>query len=69
VYRILRYILIVSLLLLAYVGAVAVYLVPHAWVVVLVIGAFMLRRKKQNYTAYGTAKFAELEDLEGMIDE
>ncbi len=69
-YRILRCMLIASLLLSAYVVALLIYLVPYAWLVVLFMVAFMLRRqKKQHFTAYGTARFAELEDLEGMIDE
>jgi hypothetical protein len=69
-YRILRRMLIASLLLFAYVVALMVYLVPHAWLVILGVGAFMLcQQKRQHYTAYGSAKFAELEDLEGMIDE
>ena len=69
VYRILRCILIASVLLFTYLVALVVYLVPYAWLVVLGIGTFMPCRKKQHYTAYGTAKWAELEDLEGMIDE
>lgn len=68
-YRILRYILIASVLLVPYLVALLVYLVPYAWLVVLAIGASMLRRKKYHYTAHGTAKYAELKDLEGLIDE
>ena len=68
-YRILRYLLIATVLLLAYLAALVICVVPYAWLVALGIGAFMLCRKTYRYTAYGSAKWAELEDLEGMIDE
>jgi type IV secretion system protein VirD4 len=68
-YRILRYILIATVLLLAYVAALVVYLVPYAWLVALGIGAFFLCRKTYRFTSHGTARWAEAEDLEGMIDE
>ena len=68
-YRILRRILIASVLLAAYVAALFIYLVPYAWLVAVVIGFVMLFRKTTRYTAFGTARFAELNDLEGMIDE
>jgi hypothetical protein len=68
-YRILRYFLIATVLLVAYLAALVIYQVPYAWLVALGIGAFMLCRKTYRYTAYGTARFAEPQDLEGMIDE
>jgi hypothetical protein len=68
-YKFLRYVLIATVLLLAYVAALVIYLVPYAWLVALGIVAFMLYRKQPHYTAHGTAKWAEPEDLEGMIDE
>ena len=68
-YRILRYILMATVLLLAYVAALVICVVPYAWLMALGIGAFMLCRKTYRYTAYGTARFAEPQDLEGMIDE
>jgi hypothetical protein len=68
-YRTLRYMLIVTVLLLAYLAALVVYMVPYAWLVALGIGAFMLLRKTHRYTAMGSARWAEAEDLEGMIDE
>ena len=68
-YRILRYILMATVLLLAYVAALVICVVPYAWLVALGIGAYLLFRKTYRYTAYGSAKWAELEDLEGMIDE
>jgi len=68
-YHILRRIQIATVLLLAYLAAVVIYVVPYAWLVALGIGACMLFRKTYRYTAHGSAKWAELEDLEGMIDE
>jgi uncharacterized membrane protein YccC len=68
-YRNLRRILIATMLLLAYLAALIIYLVPYAWLVPVVIGFVMLFRKTTRYTAYGTARFADLDDLEGMIDE
>ena len=68
-YRILRYILIATVLLVVYVAALVIYQVPYAWLVALGIGAFMLCRKTYRYTAYGTAFWASADDLEGMIDE
>lgn len=68
-YRILRRILIATVLLLAYVAALVVYAVPYAWLVALGIGAYLLFPKTYHYTAYGSARWSELEDLEGMIDE
>jgi type IV secretion system protein VirD4 len=68
-YRILRRMLIAAVLLAAYVAALVIYLVPYAWFVPVVIGLVMLFRKTYRYTAYGTARWADAEDLEGMIDE
>jgi hypothetical protein len=68
-YEHLRYVLIAAVLLLAYVAALVIYLVPHAWLAVLGIGAVMLYRKTYRYTACGTARWAEADDLEELIDE
>lgn len=68
-YKFLRYVLITTVLLLAYLAALVIYVVPYAWLVLVGIGAFMLCKKTYRYTAYGSAKWADAEDLEGMIDE
>lgn len=68
-YRMLRRVLIATVLLLAYLAALFIYLVPYAWLVPVVIGIVLLFRKTVRYTAYGTARFADVDDLEGMIDE
>ena len=56
-FPILRYILIATVLLLAYLAALVVYLVPYAWLVPVGIGLFLLCRKTYRYTAYGTSRF------------
>jgi hypothetical protein len=68
-YPILRRILIATVLLLAYLAALVLYLVPYSWLVLAVIGLVMLGRRTYHYTAYGTARWADAQDLEGMIDE
>ena len=68
-YCILRFILMLTVLLLAYLTVVVVYVVPYAWLVPVAMGVLMLFKKTHRYTAHGTARWAEAEDLEGMIDE
>jgi type IV secretion system protein VirD4 len=68
-YVILRRILIATVLLLAYLAALVIYLVPYAWLALVVLGIAMVCRKTYSYTAFGTARWAEPEDLEEMIDE
>ncbi len=67
-YRILRYILIATVLLLAYLAALVVYLVPYAWLVPVAIGIVMLGRKTYRYTAYGTARWADATDIPHMLE-
>ena len=67
-YRMLRYILIATILLLAYLAALVVYLVPYAWLVPVGIGIFMLCRKTYRYTAYGTARWADATDIPHMLE-
>jgi type IV secretion system protein VirD4 len=68
-YRVIRNILIATVLLVGYLAALVIYIVPYAWLLPLGIGAFMLCRKTYRYTAMGTAHWADAEDLEDMIDE
>lgn len=67
-YQILRYVLITSVLLLAYLAALVIYLVPYAWLVVVAIGVVMLCRKTYRYTAYGTARWADAIDIPHMLE-
>ncbi len=68
-YRILRSILIATVLLVVYLAALVIYVVPYAWLAPVGIGIAMLYRKTYRYTAMGTARWAEPEDLEDMIDD
>ena len=68
-YLILRRVLIATMLLLAYLAALVIYLVPYAWLTLVALGIWLVCNKTYRYTAYGTARWAEPEDLEDMIDE
>lgn len=67
-YKPLRILLIATVLLMAYLAALVVYLVPYAWLVVLGIGIFLLCRKTYRYTAYGTARWADASDIPHMLE-
>lgn len=67
-YKILRYILIATVLLLAYLAALVIYLVPYAWLVPVAIGVVMLCRKTYHYTAYGTARWADATDIPHLLE-
>jgi hypothetical protein len=68
-YEILRYVLIATVLLVGYLAALVVYVVPFGWLLLVGIVIAALCRKTYRYTAMGTARWAELPDLEDMIDE
>jgi type IV secretion system protein VirD4 len=67
-YQNLRYLLIATVLLLAYLAALVIYLVPYAWVAVIAIIAFLGYRRTARYTAYGTARWADASDIPHMLD-
>ena len=67
-YTKLRYILIATVLLLAYLAALVIYLVPYAWLVPVGIGIVMLYRQTRRYTAYGTARWADANDIPHMLE-
>src|SRR6266699_3137719 len=67
-YTFLRYLLIATVLLLAYLAALVVYLIPHAWLAVVGIGIYLLCRKTYHYTAYGTARWADASDIPHMLE-
>ena len=68
-YQILRYILIATVLLVAYLAALVIYLVPYAWIMPLALSFLLLCKRTYRYSACGTARWAEAENLEGMIHE
>src|SRR5579871_1800890 len=67
-YRILRYVLIVTVLLAAYLAALVGYIVPYGWLVPVGIGVFMLCRRTYRYTAHGTARWADATDIPHMLE-
>jgi type IV secretion system protein VirD4 len=67
-YRNLRRVLIATVLLLAYLAALVLYLIPYAWLVSAVIGIAMLCRKTRRYTAFGTARWADASDIPHMLE-
>ncbi len=62
-----RFLLIVTVLLAAYLAALVVYLVPYAWVGAVVLVLLMLCKRGYRYTAYGTARWATVADLPHML--
>ncbi len=68
-YRIMRRVLILTVLLVAYLAALVIYLVPYGWLMAAGIAVFMLFRKTYRYTAYGSAYWASAEHLEDLTNE
>jgi type IV secretion system protein VirD4 len=67
-YYLMRRILIATVLLLAYLAALVVYLVPNAWLVSVALGIVMLFRRTHRYTAYGTARWADASDIPHLLE-
>ncbi len=67
-YKLLRYLLIATVLLVAYLAALVAYLVPYAWLVPVAIGIVLLGRRTYRYTAYGTARWADAADIPHLLE-
>lgn len=67
-YKALRYLLITTVLLLAYLAALVIYQVPYAWLVAAGIGLVLLCRRTYRYTAYGTARWADNADIPHLLE-
>ncbi len=67
-YKLIRVGLIVSVLLTVYLLAFAVIVVPYLWVVAAGILVGMLCMKTYSYTAYGTARWAQLEEIPHLLE-
>ena len=63
-----RYFLIVTIILLAYLAALLMLVVPYVWLIPVAIGIVMLCRKTYHYTAFGTARWAQAEDMPHMLE-
>src|SRR5258708_2819015 len=67
-FKAVRITLIVSVLLSAYVVALALYLVPYAWLVAIAVVVGMACKKTYRYTAFGTARWAAPEDIPQLLE-
>jgi len=66
--KILRLALIASILLMAYTVAVIALMWPWAGVVMGILAAISLGRKGVQYTAHGTARWADITDIPHMLE-
>ncbi len=67
-YKALRCLLILTVLLLAYLAVLVLYQVPYAWLLAAGIGVVLLYRKTYRYTAYGTARWADATDISHLLE-
>lgn len=68
-YKLARLLLIGGTLASAYAIGLLVILFPWAWIALGLGALYGLAKRGYRYTAYGTARWAELSDLQGVIDE
>jgi type IV secretion system protein VirD4 len=66
--KIVRIMLITFYLLVAYCVVMLVILIPWAWVAVFVGVVICLYRKRGYFDSFGTARWADINDLRGMVD-
>ena len=64
----LRKLLIATVLLAAYVAALVAYVVPYAWVAVVAVIIGIACKKGYRYTAYGTARWANVSDIPHLLE-
>jgi hypothetical protein len=69
IWKLLHGILKLTVLTAAAMIAVVAYEVPYGWVVGVAVIAAMVIKRNNYLDAHGTARWAEVNDLEGMIDE
>jgi len=67
-YQILRLFLIVTVLLVAYLAALVVYLIPYGWVALVAVLMWLAYKKRSHFTAYGTARWADASDIPHMLE-
>jgi hypothetical protein len=67
-YKLIRLLLIAAILLAGYCVAVLAILFPWMWIALGIGALYGLARRGIRYTAYGTARWADASDLEGMLD-
>jgi type IV secretion system protein VirD4 len=67
-YVIMRRILLLTILLVGYLAGLVMYLVPYAWLGVVILAIVILCKRKYSYSAYGTARWAVASDIPSMLD-
>ncbi|MGH7169982.1 MAG: type IV secretory system conjugative DNA transfer family protein [Gemmataceae bacterium] len=63
-----RFILVVTVLLALYVAVLAMLSIPYAWVAALALVLMALCKRGYRYTAYGTARWADVSDVPHLLD-
>ena len=63
-----RILLVITVLLAAYVAAMAAFLVPYLWLVILAIVVVVACKKGYRYSAYGTACWADAAALPHLLE-
>ena len=67
-YQMIRCFLIVTVLLVAYLAGLIVYLVPYAWLGFVPLFIWMVWKKGRQYTACGTARWADASDIPHLLE-
>jgi type IV secretion system protein VirD4 len=67
-HKLTRFMLIATVMLAAYCVVMLVILVPWAWVALAIGALYGLAKRGYRYTAFGSARWADASDLEGMLD-
>lgn len=64
----LRYLLITTLILFAYLAALIIWAVPYGWLIIAVLLACAVLRKSSALSAFGTARWASAKDIPHMME-
>jgi type IV secretion system protein VirD4 len=67
-YKFLRNFLIFNVFIAGYLAVVVVYLVPYAWMAAVAIAILLLCKRARHWTAFGTARWADVADLPHMLE-
>ncbi len=68
-FKILRLVLIITVLLAGYTAVLLALVIPYLWMAFVAILVVIACKKTRHWTSYGTARWAEANDLKGMTDE
>jgi len=63
-----RIFLIVTIVLVAYLAALMVYLIPYAWLALVAIPVVMPCKKTIHYTTHGSARWADATDIPHLLE-